>query len=66
VEYILEKLTLKQVLLLWQAYNRNLLRELKQRTLLQFLATAGAFGSKEAVNELKRIFGEDKNEVEYI
>ena len=67
LEYILEKLTLKQIFLIWKSYQKNTLRELKQKALIEFLSISGGMGNKKAVDELKRILYNDNEEnVEYI
>jgi len=67
IEYILQKLTLKQIYLIWKSYERNIARELKQKAVVEFLSIAGGMGSKKAIDELKRILYNDNEEnVEYI
>jgi len=41
-------------------------REEKRKTLLDFLVVSGAMGSKKAIDELKRIFGDEPENIEYI
>jgi len=66
LEYLLYRATLKQVLLLYNASRANQKEENKEKAVLEFLITAGAFGSKVAIRELKKILGYEKDEIEYI